>query len=199
MGHPFKKIDNWFLQKRFKRNKAKNMGKNYYWVSNLSIFHFLPSFWLWLKLIQAGIGDLLSTFGIIERQPFSLEERRFLMEHYDRNAYPSKAEKEKMAAEINSTIKRVNQWFVDERNRRKKWNSMFLSWPLYQLTHCSFVTREVATSESVYYCPKEWCNVISIPLNMMIMNIQNHRDIYLVEDTSLKRNATSRDLEIILF
>ena len=27
MGHPFKKIDNWFLQKRFKVNKAKNVKK----------------------------------------------------------------------------------------------------------------------------------------------------------------------------
>ena len=103
MGHPFKKIDNWFLQKRFKVNKAKNVKKQ-----NLPLYLF------------QGIGDLLSTFGIIERQPFSLAERRFLMEHFERNSYPSKAEKESMAAQISSTLKRVNQWFVDERNRRKK-------------------------------------------------------------------------------
>ena len=66
------------------------------------------------------MSSLLSTFGIVERQQFSVEERQFLMNQFDNNAYPSKVEKEKMAAQINSTIKRVNQWFVDERNRRKK-------------------------------------------------------------------------------
>ena len=65
---------------------------------------------------------MLSQFGI--KFQFKDEQRRKLSEYYEQDPYPTRETKETISAEIGVSVKRVSEWFVDERKRRKKAGSM---------------------------------------------------------------------------
>ena len=56
-------------------------------------------------------------FGINTK--FSSDQRAELLRRFDCNCYPSKDEKQDIASTIDTTYKRVHEWFTDERRRRK--------------------------------------------------------------------------------
>ena len=63
---------------------------------------------------------LLAELGIREQVTFSQDQRRRLLEAFERNTYPSTYEKEALSRDLGIPFKSVQQWFFDERKRRKK-------------------------------------------------------------------------------
>jgi len=63
---------------------------------------------------------ILAELGICERVTFSKSQRELLLMAFERNSYPSTEEKQTLARDLGIPLKSVNQWFFDERKRRKK-------------------------------------------------------------------------------
>lgn len=64
--------------------------------------------------------SFLAQLGILGRVQFTRDQKMLLRAAFDRNSYPSKDEKESVANSIGCTLKKVNDWFMDERRRRRK-------------------------------------------------------------------------------
>lgn len=67
---------------------------------------------------QKDYSSILSQFGI--KFQFNDEQRKTLSVYYGQDAYPTREAKEGISERIGVSIKRVSEWFVDERKRRKK-------------------------------------------------------------------------------
>ena len=78
----------------------------------------LNSIHLLHRFSQQDYTMMLSQFGI--KFQFNDEQRKVLSLYYDKDAYPSREAKEAISVEIGVSIKRVSEWFIDERKRRKK-------------------------------------------------------------------------------
>ena len=65
---------------------------------------------------------LLSQFGIRSVVPFNTEEQSVLNAEYERNPYPTKEDRERIAMNLGHTFKKIDSWFLQKRfkmNRAK--------------------------------------------------------------------------------
>ena len=62
----------------------------------------------------------MAELGICERVTFSKLQKDRLLMAYEADPYPSTKEKQRLSNELGIPLKSVNQWYYDERKRRKK-------------------------------------------------------------------------------
>jgi len=81
------------------------------------IFCFYSPFFRLLCIQGAAI---LANLGISERVTFSKDQKQQLLMAFERNSYPPTDEKQLLSRDLGIPLKSINQWFFDERKRRKK-------------------------------------------------------------------------------
>ena len=67
-----------------------------------------------------AIKELLEQFGIRSVVPFTLEEQSVLNDQFDRNPYPSKEERERIATHMGHPFKKIDNWFLQKRFKMNK-------------------------------------------------------------------------------
>ena len=63
--------------------------------------------------------EVLAQFGIRVNTSFTAQQVARMQDLYNTNPYPSKEEKEALAASIGVSLKRLSHWFNDQRYKEK--------------------------------------------------------------------------------